>query len=826
MADFTSSAVAAGGVNLGDLITYVTADTSGLIINLNKADKRVLSYTKRVDTYLKKHMASWKAATRQMAIGGAAVVGGIGLLMREYLKLDEAMRVSTAVSTLTGVQYERMTDMAVEASKRWGMSATQLAGAFYHLGSAGLSATEQIQAFNPAIVMATAGVMDAGHATRMLINTMRGFQVPFKDVAKVSDILTKSTITALHTMEQVGEAFHYVAGQAHQANNTIAETAAILGFMADMGISGSLAGTVLRRALINLMAPTSAIRDELAKWNVEVYDANGNMKPMIVLIGELNDALRGASPKLQNMAYRVIFGARAISGMTGVLSRGSVELAAYAETLKNPVGTGVETAEKQMLALSKQIGRLRTYWQSLARTLASTVVPQLAALVQGLIPVVQYWDDLANANRGLVGVVIKLTTVIGGLVLVLGVGGRGLIWVVSGSIIALQGMYTAVGLLTKGLIALNIATVAMAATITTALTVGLIAAAAAIIYFNIQAAKMEEHLRKIRKWSDSFMDASTRVIHAQNELQKYRKATAADAFATADDLEHLVRYSEDLLALKKDQLQAEQELLALMEARKRRGDYGKSPEDSTMLTDARMDVRRTRVREMEEAVTREEAALAKLHAQHEKAAKGIKDAWLRNPLRKYFISLQTDFKDTEAVLEYTADQWKTSLEGTESAFSEAMHGMAMGTETFTGAIKGMAVSVLETWSKMITDMIAHWVMFRAVQGVGSMLGLAMVAPSVPALGAASIATASQPETSKAAGGIITRPTQTLLGEGNKAEAVIPLDKLQGMQSGITINIVNPWDGASVMRAVESRAITAVLRSHNVNGPIRKMIRGT
>lgn len=78
-------------------------------------------------------------------------------------------------------------------------------------------------------------------------------------------------------------------------------------------------------------------------------------------------------------------------------------------------------------------------------------------------------------------------------------------------------------------------------------------------------------------------------------------------------------------------------------------------------------------------------------------------------------------------------------------------------------------------------------------------------------------------TEMAEGGIITRPTIIKAGENFKPEAIIPLDKIEGL-GGIVININSPWDGQSVMHAIESGAVRAVLRSYGANGPIRTMMR--
>lgn len=48
------------------------------------------------------------------------------------------------------------------------------------------------------------------------------------------------------------------------------------------------------------------------------------------------------------------------------------------------------------------------------------------------------------------------------------------------------------------------------------------------------------------------------------------------------------------------------------------------------------------------------------------------------------------------------------------------------------------------------------------------------------------------------GGIVKKPTLAVLGEGGEAEAVIPLSKLQGTGSGVTVNVVNQGEPLDVV----------------------------
>jgi hypothetical protein len=86
--------------------------------------------------------------------------------------------------------------------------------------------------------------------------------------------------------------------------------------------------------------------------------------------------------------------------------------------------------------------------------------------------------------------------------------------------------------------------------------------------------------------------------------------------------------------------------------------------------------------------------------------------------------------------------------------------------------------------------------------------------------------------------MLARGSDTVPAMLTPGELVIPkpmTDKLRSMlgagkssgqsaTGGVTINIVNPMDGQSVMAAIQSQAVKAVLRNNGMNGPIRTMIR--
>jgi TP901 family phage tail tape measure protein len=223
-----------------------------------------------------------------------------------------------------------------------------------------------------------------GAATEMVVDTMKGFQIGFENTTHVTDVMAKAVTSSNMTFAQLGTALSYVSGVAKMANNTLEETTAAIAQMADVGIKGSRAGVYMRTGLLRLMAPQAAARKELEKFGVSIYTAEGKMKPFIQIVGELGEALRGATEEQRNMAFKALFGQRAITGQIAVFRKGRAELEKFTDMLRNAGGTAQEIADKQLGNLSAQFGRLIKIVMDTAYAISKALGPALREAVADL----------------------------------------------------------------------------------------------------------------------------------------------------------------------------------------------------------------------------------------------------------------------------------------------------------------------------------------------------------------------------------------------------------------------------------------------------------
>ncbi|MBS3741510.1 MAG: phage tail tape measure protein [Candidatus Cloacimonetes bacterium] len=314
-------------------------------------------------------------------MGGTAVVAGLGAMTKKFGDFDKAMRSATAVSDTTFEQFTEMSAMAEEQSIKLNLQVENLAEGFYFLGSAGLEATEQMKAFKDIALLSKAAQIDMGQATEMVVDTMKGFRMEFERTGEVVDMMAAGVTSSNMKFGQLGETLAYTSGIAKNMHTPLAKLIALTGSMADAGVKGSRAGTALRRAFLNLAAPTSQTAKRMKKLGIEVYDtATGKMKDMITILYEMEEAFKSMGEKEVNKALKEIFGARAITGMVKFFNEGVKQVDEFTEAIVNSGGTAKKVADKQLAAFNEQMGIISKKARLLINTLGEKLAPVVAKI--------------------------------------------------------------------------------------------------------------------------------------------------------------------------------------------------------------------------------------------------------------------------------------------------------------------------------------------------------------------------------------------------------------------------------------------------------------
>ncbi len=383
-----------------------------------------------VQGYLKLNTTGWNTAmgranaslaslSRTMTKFGALTTGSLLLIEREFGKFDKAIRHATSVSETTEEQFKQMSKMALDVSVQWNKAAADTAQAFYYLGSAGLTVTEQMQAFNDTIMLSRAMGSELSQTVEGLVDIVRAFGLEFANTKNIADQLTQTVISSNQHFADLDKALSYAGATAAFTNNTLAETNAMLGVMANAGIKGSMAGTVLRRALANLVSPTTQMASLLYKLGMNVYDSSGKMKPFIQIIGEMGDKMQGTSEAYRNMVFKILFGVRAIGGQIQLFNYGADALRKYANEIQNATGATERVAGKQMKAFIEVLGRLWREIQRVAIELGEKLAPAFERVANSIRDKLSVFRSYIEVNHDVILELMKWTTATAALALVI-----------------------------------------------------------------------------------------------------------------------------------------------------------------------------------------------------------------------------------------------------------------------------------------------------------------------------------------------------------------------------------------------------------------------
>jgi TP901 family phage tail tape measure protein len=299
----------------------------------------------------------------------APIVAFGALAVRTAGDFEAAMNKVRGITQATGADFQRLEQLAKDLGATTQFSASQAADAMGFLAMAGFSVDDIMSALPGTLELAAAGNLDLARAADIASNVLSGFGLEAAEIARVNDVLALASISANTNVEQLGNAFKFVAPVAAALGVSVEEAAAAIGIMSDAGIQGEMAGTALR----NILGELAKESDELG---INVYDLNGQMLPLADIIQQLE--VRG----LNTAEAMGEFGQRAGPALQALLSRGSGALRDLTANLEDAGGTASRLATTNMEGFNGAVLNLRSAIEGLQIAIAQS---GLLAFFQGLV---------------------------------------------------------------------------------------------------------------------------------------------------------------------------------------------------------------------------------------------------------------------------------------------------------------------------------------------------------------------------------------------------------------------------------------------------------
>jgi len=372
------------------------------------ASRRFRDLNRQVDKLATGFKATGIAAAASLLIVGSAM----GDVVRTGAQFEQTL-VSAAAKFPEGIrkgtkEFQALEEIARQTGATTEFTASQAASGLNFLAMAGFNAQQSIAALPAVVDLATAAGVDLATASDIATDSLGAFGLATKDatqlgknLARVNDVLAKTTTTANTSMEAMFEAVVKGAPDFTKGGQSLETFSALVGTLANSGKKGAEAGTALRNVILRLASPAKEAQEIMDDLGINVQDSNGNFRDAIDILGDFEKATKGMGEVQRTAALSTVFGARAVGSVNILLSAGTKELRDYRMQLEAAGGAAQNMAGVMRDTVQGRINSLSSAIEGLKITLFSLKNTAIAGLLDSMIEWVRMIDTAFNANTEL-----------------------------------------------------------------------------------------------------------------------------------------------------------------------------------------------------------------------------------------------------------------------------------------------------------------------------------------------------------------------------------------------------------------------------------------
>lgn len=393
--------------NIGNAVGKIGLDVSDLLSEVQKANNALQNISDSVDDLTNKTSNSVDKQAAAFAIAAKAVdevveavkkaISVTAELAKNIVDIGSEFETSMAqVAATTGMtardvanniqDYQDLANAAKEAGLSTMFSASEAAEALNYLALAGYSVEESIEYLPSSLTLAAAGAMDLGTASDMVTDAISALNLELEETDSFVDRMAKTAQNSNTNVQQLGRAILTVGGTAQVLAGGVTELDTALGILANNGIKAAVGGTSLRQIIVNLTKPTKQASEIIEELGLNIYDVEGNIRPLNEIFGDLNEKMKDFSDKERMNVITHLFDARQLRTANALLKDSGEAWDELYNKIDNADGAAERMAETMRSNLNGALNIAKSNLDAIAITLYEGVQKNITDLVNEAIP--------------------------------------------------------------------------------------------------------------------------------------------------------------------------------------------------------------------------------------------------------------------------------------------------------------------------------------------------------------------------------------------------------------------------------------------------------
>lgn len=218
--------------------------------------------TKKVDLSLT-GLAKKAGLVAGAFIGTGKLIDAFKGATRVGSEFEQNIKNLSVIAGATGGKLRQLEQSALKLGGSTKFTASQVAGLQIEFSKLGFTSDEILKVTEGTLNLATAFGQDLSQTASVAGSTLRAFGLDADQTTRMTDVMAVSFSSTALDMDKFSNSMSFVAPVAKLAGFSLEETTAILGTLANAGVSGSMAGTALRTMFLELSNENSKLAKKL-----------------------------------------------------------------------------------------------------------------------------------------------------------------------------------------------------------------------------------------------------------------------------------------------------------------------------------------------------------------------------------------------------------------------------------------------------------------------------------------------------------------------------------------------------------------------------------
>ena len=344
-----------------------------------------------------------------------------------FMSFDDSIRQVRATMGLydetnaaVAADIELITDTAKEMGATTRYSASEAAQALNYLALAGYDAERATETLPTVLRLAQAGGIGLGEAAQMVTGSMNALGIETDRVGEFVDQMAVASQKSATTVSELGMAITVVGATAAKLAGGTVELSTELGILADANIKGAEGGTHLRNVILALTQPTESGAAALAKYTRGVYDAEGNMRSLDDILGELQQSMEGMTQAEKDSVLNDIFNKTDLSAAQILIAGAGERFAELSGYIRESQGAAEGMAEVMEGGIGGAFRNLSSATEGLAIAFGEELAPMVQGAADFVTGLVRAFTELDEGTRHTIVTIAGIAATVGPALLIIG----------------------------------------------------------------------------------------------------------------------------------------------------------------------------------------------------------------------------------------------------------------------------------------------------------------------------------------------------------------------------------------------------------------------